>query len=355
MAAIASLKNIVKRFGPINVVDGIDLELGSGEFVTLLGPSGCGKSTTLRMLAGFEAVDGGRIEIEGREVSALPPNKRSVNMVFQDYALFPHMSVGRNIAFGLKLKGLGRDEINRRVRELLDMVALGEKIDSFPHELSGGQRQRVALARALALEPSILLLDEPLGALDAKLRQQMQEELKRLQKQTGKTFLFVTHDQEEALTMSDRIVVMNKGRIEQIGTPEEIYYRPRTAFVATFIGEANILRSVVEGSSGEGRVRVIWHGASLEAATDREWRGGDDVVLIVRPEFIRCSSKPVDGAIEGTVADLMFKGERLHVSAILKNGDRVSISVDPEGCKLSENQTVWLNWDPKNAFVFPVS
>jgi len=355
VAAIATLKNIVKRFGVMNVVDGIDLELAAGEFVTLLGPSGCGKSTTLRMLAGFETVDAGRIEIEGREVSTLPPNKRSVNMVFQDYALFPHMSVGRNIAFGLKLKGLGRDAINRRVRELLDMVALGEKIDSFPHELSGGQRQRVALARALALEPSILLLDEPLGALDAKLRQQMQEELKRLQKQTGKTFLFVTHDQEEALTMSDRIVVMNKGRIEQTGTPEDIYYRPTTAFVATFIGEANILRGTVEAPAREGRVRVAWHGTSLEAATDRDWRQGEDVVLIVRPEFIRCSRQPQDGGVEGTVTDLMFKGERLHVSTMLKNGDRVSISVDPAGCSLSEGQAVWLGWDPKNAFVFPVS
>jgi putative spermidine/putrescine transport system ATP-binding protein len=230
-----------KAYGHVVAVDGVDLEIHADEFFTMLGPSGSGKTTCLRLIAGFERPDDGRVELAGQDVTGLPPNERDVNTVFQDYALFPHMSVGANVAYGLKIKKVGRDERRRRVREALEMVRLAGYEERRPGQLSGGQRQRVALARALVNRPRVLLLDEPLGALDLKLRQQMQQELRTLQQEVRITFVYVTHDQEEALTMSDRLAVFNDGRIEQVGAPADVYEHPINEFVAGFVGVSNIV------------------------------------------------------------------------------------------------------------------
>ena len=243
---ILHLRNIKKSFGETRVLSGIDLEIQRGEFITLLGSSGCGKTTTLRIIAGLESPDSGQVLLEGEDITELEPNRRSVNTVFQNYALFPHMTVAGNIGYGLKIRKTPKDVIARKVEELLSLVQLEGFGPRMPGQLSGGQRQRVAIARAVAGEPKVLLLDEPLGALDLKLRRQMQLELKRLQKQLGMTFIYITHDQEEAINMSDRIAVMNRGLLEQVGTPNEVYYHPRTSYVASFVGSANILR---EGQS----------------------------------------------------------------------------------------------------------
>ena len=251
------IESVTKRFGGFTAVDDVSLGVCAGEFLTLLGPSGCGKTTLLRLLSGFETPDAGTIRIAGRDETHLAPYRRNVNQVFQSYALFPHLSARDNIAFGLRMRKTPKDETRRRVAEAVELVALRGFEERMPHQLSGGQRQRVALARALVPNPAVLLLDEPLSALDAKLRKQMQVELKRLQKRLGMTFVFVTHDQEEALTMSDRIAVMDRGRIVQLGTPAEIYHRPGDAFVADFVGEANLLRVEWLGrEDGAGRVRA---------------------------------------------------------------------------------------------------
>ncbi|MGN6600430.1 MAG: ABC transporter ATP-binding protein [Actinomycetes bacterium] len=257
--AAIRLRGLTKSFGDVQAVRGVDLDIADGEFFSMLGPSGSGKTTVLRMIAGFEHPTSGSIELDGQEVGRLAPFARDVNTVFQDYALFPHMSVEQNVAYGLAVKGVGRSERLARAREALQTVRLDGYGDRRPHQLSGGQRQRVALARALVNRPRVLLLDEPLGALDLKLREQMQVELKTLQREVGITFLFVTHDQEEALTMSDRIAVFNSGRIEQVGTPEEIYEAPATAFVAGFVGTSNVLEGeqaqAVLGTGGTWALR----------------------------------------------------------------------------------------------------
>ncbi len=239
---ILRLENVYKAFGTTQVLKGIDIEIRKGEFITLLGSSGCGKTTTLRIIAGLEAADSGKVYLEGEDITELVPNKRDVNTVFQNYALFPHMTVAENIGYGLKIRKKSKEEIERKVKEMLALVQLEGYEKRTPDQLSGGQRQRIAIARAVANEPKVLLLDEPLGALDLKLRRQMQLELKRLQKQLGITFIYITHDQEEAINMSDRIAVMRDGVFEQIGTPNEIYYHPRTSYVASFVGDANIYR-----------------------------------------------------------------------------------------------------------------
>jgi putative spermidine/putrescine transport system ATP-binding protein len=244
-APAVRLEGVVKRFADVTAVDGVTLEIASGEFFSLLGPSGSGKTTCLRMIAGFEQPTGGRILLDGEDVSGLPPYARDVNTVFQDYALFPHMTVAENVGYGLMVRRTGNPERSRRVGEALEMVRLGGFGDRKPSQLSGGQRQRVALARSLVLRPKVLLLDEPLGALDLKLRQEMQIELKEIQEEVGLTFIYVTHDQEEALTMSDRIAVFNDGRIEQVGIPADVYERPATPFVAGFVGTSNLLRGDV--------------------------------------------------------------------------------------------------------------
>ena len=251
---LLSLQHIKKDFGEGEVLSDISLDVHRGEFVTLLGASGCGKTTTLRIISGLETADEGRVLLGGRDMTDLPPEKRPVNTVFQSYALFPHMNVEKNVAYGLRLRGMDKRAIDKRVREMLELVQMSEHAGRMPSQLSGGQRQRIAIARALALEPELLLLDEPLGALDLQLRRQMQVELKRLQKQLGITFIYITHDQEEAVNMSDRIAVMRAGRFEQIGTPEEIYDAPMTRYVAQFIGRSTILTGTVTAVNGDTAV-----------------------------------------------------------------------------------------------------
>jgi spermidine/putrescine transport system ATP-binding protein len=297
-------KDIHKSFGDNPVLKGINLEIKKGEFFSLLGPSGCGKTTLLRILAGFEFPDSGEVFLRGTEVSHLPPNQRSVNTVFQSYALFPHMTVFDNVAFGLKMRRVANDQIRSRVERALEMVEIGAFARRRTSELSGGQRQRVALARALVNEPQVLLLDEPLSALDRKLRMSLQVELMRLQQQLGLTFIFVTHDQEEALTMSDRIAVMNKGVIEQLGASDEIYERPATPFVAKFLGSSNLIEGTV---AGQNRVKTIL--GDLEVANNLPATG--EVRLSIRPEKVQLSREGFGAApnqLRATVTDEIYSG-----------------------------------------------
>jgi spermidine/putrescine transport system ATP-binding protein len=340
------LVDLEKRFGDVVAVGGVSLEVGAGEFFSLLGPSGCGKTTTLRMIGGFELPTGGRILLRDRDVTNDPPDKRPVNMVFQHYALFPHLNVGDNVAFGLRRKGVDKADIVRRVGEALALVHLEGYEKRKSTQLSGGQQQRVALARALVNRPNVLLLDEPLGALDLKLRRQLQLELKRIQTEVGITFVYVTHDQEEALTMSDRIAVMHAGQVEQLGTPEELYERPTSRFVADFIGTTNLLRGVVESDgairldSGD-RARVAHDGLAV----------GATVELCVRPESI--SLVPVDaiGAIPGSVEHAAYLGTNLAYQ-VRTAGDLVlSVLAPKTGIRLPVGSAVAVAWDPTEALV----
>ncbi|HLE98612.1 MAG TPA: ABC transporter ATP-binding protein [Gaiellaceae bacterium] len=309
------LAGVTKRFGDVAAVDSVDLEVRPGEFLSLLGPSGCGKTTTLRLIAGFERPDEGEVRIGGRDVSRLPAYKRNVNTVFQSYALFPHLSVQANVAYGLKQRGLGRRARRQRAAEMLELVHLAGYEDRKPRQLSGGQQQRVALARALVMQPQVLLLDEPLGALDLKVRKQLQIELKRIQEEVGITFVYVTHDQEEALAMSDRVAVMNAGRIEQLGSPREIYDQPGTEFVAGFIGDTNFVRVL-------GR-EVGVRPEQLRVARDGEGLSGSVVTTMVIGPAVQCVVRLEDGqevlvreqrtgAGEGVEA--LAEGERVVVS-----------------------------------------
>ena len=309
---IIELRHISKVYSDngFKAVDDFNLEVKRGEFVTFLGPSGCGKTTTLRMIAGFEMPTSGEILLNGEDISQLPANKRPINTVFQRYALFPHMNIYDNIAFGLKLKKLPKEEIRKKVKRVLDIVDLEGFENRKISTLSGGQQQRIAIARALVNEPEILMLDEPLGALDLKMRQEMQLELKHMHDELGITFIYVTHDQEEALTMSDKIVVLSEGRIQQIGTPEDIYNEPQNAFVADFIGESNIFKGIMTG-----HMKVRFCGG--------EFMGMDDVAegtlvdVVVRPEDV-IITKPEDGVVEGEVVSVIFKG--MHYEVTVESG-----------------------------------
>ena len=313
---IIELKNISKQYEDNTVLDNLSLNIRKNEFVTLLGPSGCGKTTTLKIIAGFETADSGSIMFKNKDISDIPPYKRQLNTVFQKYALFPHMNVYENIAFGLKIKKLSKDEIDKKVKEMLRMVSLSGFEKRSIESISGGQQQRVAIARALVNEPEVLLLDEPLGALDLKLRKEMQLELKKIQQELGITFIFVTHDQEEALTMSDTIVVMNKGVIQQKGTPEDIYNEPANAFVADFIGESNILDGVMVED-----FKVIFADREFECV-DKGFEPNEDIDVVIRPEDFKIV-KSEKGMLKGTVKSVIFKG--VHYEMVVEENNRTWI------------------------------
>jgi spermidine/putrescine transport system ATP-binding protein len=350
------LTQLSKHFRDVRAVDGVSLDIGSGEFFSMLGPSGCGKTTTLRMVGGFELPTAGRIELRGRDVTFDPPDKRPVNMVFQNYALFPHLDVASNIAFGLRRRKVDKAEIERRVGEALDLVHLAGYGKRKPNQLSGGQQQRVALARALVNRPNVLLLDEPLGALDLKLRKQLQVELKRIQVEVGITFVYVTHDQEEALTMSDRIAVMNHGQVEQLGTPEQLYERPATTFVADFIGTTNLLRGVVEGIEADAAIVRLESGDRCRVGRhDRS--AGQAIDLSLRPESIRIERRngelvagPLD-RLGGTVEQVAYLGAGVQYQVRTGGGLTMTVLAGKNGSRFARGDEVELAWSPAEALV----
>jgi len=352
------LDHVTRSFGDVVAVNGATFSIHAGEFFSMLGPSGCGKTTTLRMIAGFETPDAGRILLEGQDVSHVPPARRNVNMVFQAYGLFPHMTVVENIAFGPKIKKLSRDETGARVTEVMRTVQLEGMEDRRPGQLSGGQQQRVALARALVNRPAALLLDEPLGALDLKLRKEMQLELKDLQQRTGTTFVYVTHDQEEAMTMSDRIAVMNGGVVEQLATPRELYQRPASAFVAGFIGTSNLVTMRVDRREAGLLVMDLGEGQRILAVDP----GGDALpehTITVRPEWIRLAGEDAGARdrashVGGTVTDVVYLGSVTQMIVILRTGERLTVhrlndevgAVEPR-----PGERVILHWDAAHSYV----
>ncbi|SQD99264.1 putrescine transporter subunit: ATP-binding component of ABC superfamily [Parafrankia sp. Ea1.12] len=363
-------KEYSSRAGLVGAVSRVDLSIEQGEFFSLLGPSGCGKTTTLRMIAGFEEPTRGRILLHGRDVTAVPPNRRDVNLVFQSYALFPHLDVASNVAFGLRRRGVRGQELRRRVGEMLELVELSGLADRRPRALSGGQQQRVALARALVNRPRALLLDEPLGALDLKLRQTMQIELKRIQREVGITFVYVTHDQSEALTMSDRIAVMNRGRVKQLAAPREIYERPGTRFVAGFIGTSNLLRRSVRSvdpagvdgtpvavldSAAEERLVVPLRPELGRPAT------GSELEMTVRPEKITLGLTRPDGtccALHGRVTEVVYLGTYTTYTVLTHGGSKITVfwqnSADATNIA-DRGDEVWLSWLPTHSFALAPS
>ncbi len=342
---ILELRRLTKRFGDFAAVDDLSLDIAAGEFLTLLGASGSGKTTTLRMIAGFEPPTSGEILMTGTPIAALPPFKRDINTVFQHYALFPHMSVRDNIAYGLRMRRVPAAEREERVTKALEMVKLDQLGARSPRQLSGGQQQRVALARALVNRPRVLLLDEPLGALDLKLRKEMQLELKHLQTHLGITFVYVTHDQEEALTMSDRIVLMRQGRVAQVGSPRDLYDRPASRYVADFIGETNLLPGTVVESTG--RTATLRMGdVTLRGVTDAPLAPGAEAWMTVRPEAIDLSDGAVPAGhnvVTGTVADAVYAGSALRVHVALAGGRRLVANV-PTGTVAANGETVTVSW-----------
>ncbi len=345
---IITLEGVEKRFGSNLVVKNMNLEIAEGEFLTMLGPSGCGKTTTLRMIAGFEEASAGVIKVEGERVENKEPFERNVNTVFQNYALFPHMTVFNNIAYGLTIKKVPKAEINERVTEMLKMVQMEPYAKRKPDELSGGQKQRVAIARALVNRPKVLLLDEPLGALDLKLRKQMQIELKRLQKKLGITFIYVTHDQEEALTMSDRIAIMHDGVLEQLDSPTEIYEHPKTRFVAGFIGESNIFDGKV--TAGKDNVLTVETEAGSLQVMGEGFSVGEEMHVSIRPEYLEASLSPVEGfTLEGRVKDFIYQGSVVKTAIDLSNGQEVKYSRFEQDRTLSEGDRVYIYWKPEKA------
>lgn len=351
---IVELRKVTKRFGDVLVVNAVDLTVEKGEFLTFLGPSGCGKTTTLRMIGGFERPSSGEVLLGGQDVSDLPPYERDVNTVFQSYALFPHMSVAENVAYGLEQKKLPRAEIQRKVKEVLAMVQMETFAARKPREMSGGQQQRVAVARAIVNNPSVVLLDEPLGALDLKLRKEMQVELKQLQRRLGMTFIYVTHDQEEALTMSDRIAVMKAGQIEQLAAPVEIYNRPRTRFVADFIGDTNLLSGTVVGG------HIVVDGAKIPLHGTAEVIAGEKAYLSIRPEMVTVhtgAKAPGDGArpsLEGKVEETIFMGSLWKTIVRLPGGSRIVASEPPSSHGyIAPGTAVSVVWDAERAVLLP--
>jgi spermidine/putrescine transport system ATP-binding protein len=354
MEPVVELRSVVKRFGGFTAVNGVSLALAPGQFYSLLGPSGCGKTTTLRLIAGFEQPDEGEVHLHGEPVNHVPPYQRNVSTVFQNYALFPHLTVAGNVEFGLRQARTPAEEMHRRVNKILELVQLTGYDRRMPQQLSGGERQRVALARSMVLRPDVLLLDEPLAALDETLRQEMRLELKRLQRAAGITFLFVTHDQEEAITLSDRVAVMNRGKLEQVGTPEEIYQRPRTRFVAGFLGNSNVLDVRVSGV----------HGALVELATPggRRWLApcpdpapslGEAVSLVLRPEVLRISTGSVPEGAQaavGRISHSVFLGAHRRLGVEIEPGLDLTALTPPE-CAPPETVPVSVFWELKDSQV----
>ena len=345
------LDGVTKRFDDETALDGLDLSIADGEFLTILGPSGCGKTTILRLIAGFEEPTSGRVLIAGEDVSHIPPDRRQVNTVFQSYALFPHMSVAQNVGFGLRMAGVAEAEARHRVGEALRMVGLERLGHRRPNQLSGGQQQRVAIARAVVNKPRALLLDEPLSALDYKLRQQMQAELKQLRRTLGITFVFVTHDQEEAFSMSDRVVVMNEGRIEQDGTPVEVYETPVNLFVANFVGQANLLDAVVVGREGDVLVTEL-EGRPCRLGTRKEFLPGAKVQVLLRPEDILVEEEVPEDSEElwlpGRIEETMYKGTTWDMVVALDCGKTVLVTEffdeDSEEMFLEVGDRVFISW-----------
>lgn len=342
---IIELKGITKSYGKDTILDNLSLNIKKNEFLTLLGPSGCGKTTTLKIIAGFETADSGQVVFENNIINDIPPYERQLNTVFQKYALFPHMNVYENIAFGLKLKKMPKDVIDQKVNEMLKLVALEGYENRDIEALSGGQQQRVAIARALVNEPKVLLLDEPLGALDMKLRKGMQIELKRIQQKLGITFIFVTHDQEEALTMSDTIVVMNKGEIQQMGSPEDIYNEPANSFVAKFIGESNIVDGIMLDDF------KVEFGGRIFDCVDKGFEKNEAIEVVIRPEDFEMV-KYEEGMLKGTVTSVIFKGVHYEIEVkdenhtwILHNtkhaeiGSKIGLSLDPESIHIMKKES----------------
>jgi len=348
------LENVGKRFGKAAAVRDVTLSILEGEFFSLLGPSGCGKTTTLRMIAGFEAPDEGRIMLQGKDGTDVSANRRPVNMVFQQYALFPHMSIYDNVAFGLKVKRVPKRDHHDRIKEILRVVELEGLERRRPRQLSGGQQQRVALARALVNRPAALLLDEPLGALDVKLRKQMQLELKRIQNELGTTFVYVTHDQDEALAMSDRIAVMNNGRVEQIGEPREIYEHPTTSFVADFIGSLNALELTVHDLVGGYAVMRFGERDRIVVPVASDVRVGDSLRVAVRPERVQIGGAATDGgsSLEGTIAEIVYLGMYTQFHVDTPAGRIVSHRLAEESLEpLAPQSRVLLSWEPEHTSV----
>lgn len=355
------LENVVKEYvshgDVVRAVKGVSLSIAEGEFFSLLGPSGCGKTTTMRMIAGFEEPTSGVVRLHGADVTNVPPNKRDVNMVFQSYALFPHMTVWENVAFGLKRKKVPADEIKRRVGEMLEIVHLQGRERRRPQELSGGQQQRVALARALVNRPRALLLDEPLGALDLKLRQHMQIELKRIQREVGITFVYVTHDQSEALTMSDRIAVMREGVVEQLADPREIYERPANEFVAGFIGTSNVLKGTIQEVTGGTAVLALSPVDRILVPVDGTVSAGDAITMTVRPEKIMISTEQPEGdlsVVRGTVSEVVYLGTYNSYTVALADGAEVTVfqqNAHDSSVTAERGDTVWLSWQPRHSYV----
>ncbi|MGU8527291.1 spermidine/putrescine ABC transporter ATP-binding protein [Clostridium perfringens] len=342
---IIELKGITKSYGKDTILDNLSLNIKKNEFLTLLGPSGCGKTTTLKIIAGFETADSGQVVFENNIINDIPPYERQLNTVFQKYALFPHMNVYENIAFGLKLKKMPKDIIDQKVKEMLKLVALEGYENRDIEALSGGQQQRVAIARALVNEPKVLLLDEPLGALDMKLRKEMQIELKKIQQKLGITFIFVTHDQEEALTMSDTIVVMNKGEIQQMGSPEDIYNEPANSFVAKFIGESNIVDGIMLDDF------KVEFGGKIFDCVDKGFEKNEAIEVVIRPEDFEMV-KYENGMLKGTVTSIIFKGVHYEIEVkdenhtwILHNtkhaeiGSKIGLSLDPESIHIMKKES----------------
>ncbi|WP_113704040.1 ABC transporter ATP-binding protein [Nonomuraea lactucae] len=344
------IDGVTRRFGDVTALDGVSLEIGQGEFFALLGPSGCGKTTLLRIIAGFETPDSGTVTLDGDDLLARQPNRRPISLMFQSYALFPHMTVAKNVAYGLERERLPRQEIRKRVGEVLETVGLSRHGDRRPAQLSGGQRQRVALARSIVKRPRLLLLDEPLSALDKKVRADMQLELKRLQHEVGITFVVVTHDQEEAMSLADRIAVFDSGRVRQVDEPVALYERPRTPFVADFVGANNLF----EGTAGGPALRTADFGA-LPGTPVEHLRDGAEALLCVRPEKITLHDDTAGGALQGSVLDVSFYGGVSHISVEMPGRAKPVLVAVQGASDVRAGAKVRLRWDARDAVIIPAA